>query len=200
MAGVCPRLDRWAAWPARDPRALEGSVTLALYPGTFDPVHFGHVDIARRAAGLFGELIVGVYDRPSKKILFSTEERVAMCQQALSDLPRVHVLSYRGLTVDFARETGAEAVVRGLRALSDFEFEFHMALMNKKLAPDIEFVCLMTSLDYAYLSATTLKEVAFLGGDICSLVPAHVLEALRRHFAAAGVDGEPPVALSSLRD
>ena len=123
-----------------------------------------------------------------------------MCREALADLPNVHVRSYRGLTVDFARETGAQAVVRGLRAISDFEFEFHMALMNKKLAPDIEFVCLMTSLDYAYLSATTLKEVAFLGGDICSLAPAHVRKALQRRFAAAGDDGEPPVALNSLRD
>ena len=175
-------------------------MTLALYPGTFDPVHFGHVDIARRGAGLFSELVVGVYDRPSKKILFSTEKRVAMCREALADLSNVQVRSYRGLTVDFARDIGAQVVVRGLRAISDFEFEFHMALMNKKLAPDIEFVCLMTSLDYAYLSATTLKEVAFLGGDICSLTSEHVQEALRREFAKAGDDIEPPVVLSSLRD
>jgi len=123
-----------------------------------------------------------------------------MCREALADVSNVRVLCYRGLTVDFALETGARAVVRGLRALSDFEFEFHMALMNKKLAPDIEFVCLMTSLDYAYLSATTLKEIAFLGGDISSLAPAHVQEALQLRFAAASDDGEPPVALNSLRD
>jgi pantetheine-phosphate adenylyltransferase len=179
---------------------LEERVTIALYPGTFDPVHFGHVDIARRTAGLFSELIVGVYDRPSKQILFSTEQRVAMCREALSGLSNVQVRAYHGLTVDFAREIEAQVVVRGLRALSDFEFEFHMALMNKKLAPDIEFVCLMTSLDYAYLSATTLKEIAFLGGDICSLAPDHVQKALQSQFAETGDDLEPPVKLSTLRD
>jgi len=175
-------------------------VTLAVYPGTFDPVHYGHVDIAQRAAALFGELVVAVYDRPSKRILFPTAERVVMCREAFAKLPNVRVSAYRGLTVDFAREVGAQVIVRGLRALSDFEFEFHMALMNKKLAPDIEFVCLMTSLEYAYLSATTLKEVAFLGGDICSLSPPHVQDALRHRVEAAGDTGEALAPLSSLRD
>ena len=175
-------------------------MALAIYPGTFDPVHHGHVDIAKRSASLFGELTVAVYDRPLKKILFSTEERVGMCREALADAPNIRVESYRGLTVDYARQSGARAIVRGLRALTDFEFEFHMALMNKKLAPDIEFVCLMTSLEYAYLSASTLKEIAFLGGDISSLAPAHVREALSLQFAAGGDAEEPPVALRSLRD
>jgi len=175
-------------------------MTIALYPGTFDPVHYGHIDIAKRAATLFGELIVAVYDRPSKQILFPTEERVAMCREAFADLPNVRVAAYRGLTVDFARQTGAKVIVRGLRALSDFEFEFHMALMNKKLAPDIELICLMTSLEYAYLSATTLKEIAFLGGDICSLAPPHVQEALRRRFETLGDAEEALVPMSSLRD
>jgi pantetheine-phosphate adenylyltransferase len=175
-------------------------VTLAVYPGTFDPVHYGHVDIAKRAAALFGELVVAVYDRPSKQILFSAADRVAMCREAFAGCSNLRVEVYRGLTVDFAHEVQAQVIVRGLRALSDFEFEFHMALMNKKLAPDLEFVCLMTSLEYAYLSATTLKEVAFLGGDICSLAPSHVQEALRSRFAAAGDSAEPVVSLSSLRD
>jgi pantetheine-phosphate adenylyltransferase len=175
-------------------------VSLAVYPGTFDPVHYGHIDIAKRAAALFGELVVAVYDRPSKKILFSTSERVAMCEEALSDCSGLTVTAYQGLTVDFARELGAQVIVRGLRALSDFEFEFHMALMNKKLAPNIEFVCLMTKLDYAYLSATTLKEVAFLGGDICSLTPPHVQTALSRRFAEARDSEEPLVSLRSPRD
>jgi pantetheine-phosphate adenylyltransferase len=175
-------------------------VSLAVYPGTFDPVHYGHIDIAKRAAALFGELVVAVYDRPSKKILFSTSERVAMCQEALADCPNLSVRAYQGLTVDFARQVGAQVIVRGLRALSDFEFEFHMALMNRKLASSVEFVCLMTRLEYAYLSATTLKEVAFLGGDICSLTPAHVQEALRNRFAEHRDSEEPVVHLSSLRD
>lgn len=175
-------------------------MTIALYPGTFDPVHYGHMDIAKRAAALFEELIVAVYDRPSKQILFPTAERVAMCRKAFADLPNVRVAAYRGLTVDFARQVGARVIVRGLRALSDFEFEFHMALMNKKLAPEIEFVCLMTSLEYAYLSATTLKEIAFLGGDICSLAPPHVQAALRRRFDSAKDAGEQLIPLNSLRD
>jgi len=175
-------------------------MTIALYPGTFDPVHYGHMDIAKRAVALFGELIVAVYDRPSKEILFPTAERVAMCREAFAELPNVRVAAYRGLTVDFARRVGARVIVRGLRALSDFEFEFHMALMNKKLAPEIEFVCLMTSLEYAYLSATTLKEIAFLGGDICSLAPPHVQAALRRRFEAAKGGEAPWVPGGSLRE
>ena len=175
-------------------------MTIAVYPGTFDPVHYGHMDIAKRAATLFGELVVAVYDRPSKQILFPTAERVAMCQEAFADLPNVRVSAYRALTVDFTRQVSAQVIVRGLRALSDFEFEFHMALMNKKLAPDIEFVCLMTSLEYAYLSATTLKEISFLGGDICSLAPAHVQAALRRRFEAASDAEIPLVPMSALRD
>lgn len=175
-------------------------MTIAVYPGTFDPVHYGHMDIAKRAATLFGELVVAVYDRPSKQILFPTAERVAMCQEAFADLPNVRVSAYRALTVDFTRQVSAQVIVRGLRALSDFEFEFHMALMNKKLAPDIEFVCLMTSLEYAYLSATTLKEISFLGGDICSLAPPHVQAALRRRFEAASDAEIPLVPMSALRD
>jgi pantetheine-phosphate adenylyltransferase len=175
-------------------------VTLAVYPGTFDPVHYGHIDIARRAAKLFGELVIAVYDRPSKNILFTTDQRVAMCREALSDVACARVEAYRGLTVHFAREVGAQGIVRGLRALSDFEFEFQMALMNKKLAPDIEFVCLMTNLEYAYLSATTLKEIAFLGGDICSLAPPHVQRALRQRFDCIGDSGEQFELSRSVRD
>lgn len=175
-------------------------MTVAVYPGTFDPVHYGHIDIARRAALVFRELVVAVYDRPSKKILFPTQDRVSMCVEAFEDLPNVRVRAYSGLTVDFAREVGAQLIVRGLRALSDFEFEFHMALMNKKLAPDIEFVCLMSSLEYAYLSATTLKEIAYLGGDICSLAPPHVREALSRRFNGCSETDEVLLSLGTLRD
>ncbi|MCC7355819.1 MAG: pantetheine-phosphate adenylyltransferase [Anaerolineae bacterium] len=149
-------------------------MTIAIYPGTFDPVHYGHIDIAARAASLFDQVIVGVYDRPAKSLLFSTEERVAMCRDALQGHANVQVLPYRSLTVEFAREQHATAIVRGLRVISDFEFEFQMALTNKTLAPEIEFVCLMTSLQNAFLSASILKEVAALGGDISGMTTPFV--------------------------
>ncbi len=155
----------------------------ALYPGTFDPIHNGHIDIASRAARLFDELVLAIYDSPPKTLLFDTDERVSLAQQALAHLPNVRVATYRGLTVAFAREIGASVTVRGLRAISDFEYELQMAHTNKKLAPDIEFVSLMTSLRYAYLSSTLLKEVALLGGDISGLVPDVVKQALQARFA-----------------
>jgi pantetheine-phosphate adenylyltransferase len=157
------------------------------------------VDIATRAASLFDELVIGIYDSPPKTLLLDTSQRVALAQQALAHLPNVCVASYRGLTVAYAREIGASVMVRGLRAISDFEYEFQMALTNKTLAPDVEFVCLMTSLEYAYLSSTILKEVALLGGDISALAPVAVQEALKVRFAEMG---SPPriASLASSRD
>lgn len=151
----------------------------ALFPGTFDPIHFGHIDIATRAARLFDELIVGVYDRPLKSLMFSPEERLALVGRAFKDEPKVKVVGYNGLTVNFAREISAQVVVRGLRVFSDFEFEFRMALANHRLAPDIEVVVFITNEEHTFLSASTVKEIVSLGGDVSSMVPPFVSEALK---------------------
>lgn len=158
-------------------------MTIAFYPGSFDPITRGHLDIIERASVLFDELIIGVYDRPEKQLLFSTEERVKMVKQAIAHLSNVRVEAYSGLTVDFARSVKAQTLVRGLRMSSDFEREFEMAMMNKKLAPNLEMVCLMASLQYQFLSSSLLKEVAKLGGCLEELVPEHVASALRAKFS-----------------
>ena len=155
-------------------------MTVAIYPGAFDPITNGHVDIATRAAKLFERLIIGVYDIPAKHLLFTTEERVNLARQAIANLPNVEVESFSGLTVDFARKVKAQTLVRGLRLAADFEREFDMALMNKKLFPELELVCLMSNLEYQFLSSSLLKEVASLGGNIDDLVPKHVVAALRK--------------------
>ena len=172
----------------------------AIYPGTFDPVHNGHIDIATRAAGLFEHLTVAVYARPLKSLLFTDEERTAMIEEALGHVPNLSVATYNQLTVDFAHRVGAHAIVRGLRVISDFELEFQMALTNKKLAPDLEFVCLMTSEEYAFISASTVKEIVMLGGCVDGMVPPHVADALQSKFAASDSEGVDAVRLVSLRD
>ena len=153
-------------------------MTTALYPGSFDPVTNGHVDIARRAARIFDTLVIGVYDAPPKRLLFETQERVELFQLSLEDIPNVKVIPYKGLTVHLAEKLGAQVLVRGLRASSDFEFEFEMAMMNRNMSPDIEVVCLMTRLDYQFLSSSLLKEAFALGGDVSNLIPPHVKKAL----------------------
>jgi pantetheine-phosphate adenylyltransferase len=160
-------------------------LTIAIYPGSFDPVTNGHLDIANRAAALFDELIIGVYDRPSKHLMFSTAERVNLVKKAVAHLPNVRVTAYDELTVDFAYKMKAKVIVRGLRMSSDFEREFEMALMNKQLNREIELVCLMTSLEFQFLSSSLLKEACELGGDITSLVPKHVAAALKKKFQQA---------------
>ena len=172
----------------------------ALYPGTFDPIHNGHIDIATRAAHLFDELVIGVYDSPPKMLFFDTVQRITLVKEALAHLPNVRAVAYHGLTVSFAREIGAAVMVRGLSAISDFEFEFQMALTNKKLAPDIEFVCLMTSLEHAYLSSTIVKEIAALGGDIAELAPAGAQAALHARFTELGPEKARLTKLSTSRD
>ena len=157
-------------------------MSIAIYPGSFDPITNGHLDIATRAAKIFEKLIVGVYETPNKPLLFTTEERVELIRQAIADLPNVEVESFRGLTVDFANRVKAQAMVRGLRMTTDFEREFDMAMMNKKLSPELELVCLMPRVEYQFLSSSLLKEAASLGGDVDDLVPKHVASALRKKF------------------
>lgn len=154
-------------------------MTLAVYPGTFDPLTCGHMDIIERTAALIDSLIVGIYENPGKKPLFSLDERVGLVQEAITHLPNVQVRAFKGLTVDFIRQTGGRVMIRGLRANSDFEREFEMALMNRKLAPDIELLCMMTSSQYQFLSSSLIKEVAKLGGCLDGMVPAHVAAALK---------------------
>lgn len=155
-------------------------MTTAIYPGTFDPVTLGHTDIAIRAAAIFDKLIVLVYATPSKKLMFNTEERVELFRKSVEHLPNVEVTEFRGLVVECARQHHADVIVRGLRSGSDFEYEFEMAYMNKKLAPDIELVCLIASLDYQYVSSSLLKEVVGLGGAVEDLLPPKVTEAVKQ--------------------
>jgi pantetheine-phosphate adenylyltransferase len=157
-------------------------LSIAIYPGSFNPITNGHLDIAARAAKIFDKLVIGVYETPDKPILFTTKERVELVRQAIADLPNVEVESYGGLTVDFAKRVKAQAIVRGLRMSADFEREFDMAMMNKKLYPDLETICLMARVEYQFLSSSLLKEAASLGGNIDDLVPKNVAEALKKKF------------------
>jgi pantetheine-phosphate adenylyltransferase len=170
----------------------------AIYPATFDPITNGHIDIAVRAAKLFSELIVGVYDRPMKNLLFSIEERLDMTRQALAHLANVQVESYSGLTVNFAKDKNAGYIVRGLRALSDFEWELQLSLANHSLEPEIETVCLMASQDHSFLSSSILKEVAMNDGNIDHLAPPVVVQAL--HTKTKSSQGNSQIRTVSVRD
>ena len=154
-------------------------MTTAIYPGSFDPITNGHIDIASRASKLFDELYIGIFATPDKNLTFTVEERVELAKQAVAHLTNVDVRSYTGLTTDFAKEMNAGVMVRGLRIRDDFEREFDFAMMNKRLHPELELVCFMASHDYQFLSSSLMKEVASLGGDIHNLVPNHVVEALK---------------------
>jgi pantetheine-phosphate adenylyltransferase len=158
-------------------------VVIAMYPGRFDPVTNGHLDIVCRAASMFDRVVVAVYDMEDHEVLFQTEERVALFREAVRDMPAVTVERFRGLTVAFARQLGATVLVRGIRAVTGFEAEFDMALMNKKMASEVESVYLMASLDHLFISGTRIREVARLGYDVTDLVPAHVADALREKLS-----------------
>ncbi|MBI2845549.1 MAG: pantetheine-phosphate adenylyltransferase [Chloroflexi bacterium] len=175
-------------------------MTTALFPGTFDPVTNGHLDIIRRGAALFDTLVVGVFASPSKSLLFSTEERVDLLRQAVADLKNVEVKDYNLLTVEFARDVGAKAILRGLRVISDFELESQMAITNRSLAPEIDTVCLMYSQDYQFLSSSIVKEMAKLGGDVSSLVPPHVAIALQNKLRGLNEEEKEKIKIVSLKD
>jgi pantetheine-phosphate adenylyltransferase len=159
------------------------STIIAVYPGSFDPVTNGHLDIITRAAKIFDKVIFGIYELPDKRLLFSAEERVELAKKATTHLANVEVTSFGGLTVDFVKKRGAQVIVRGLRAGADFDWEFDMAMMNKYLAADIELVCFMSSFRYQFLSSSLLKEVAGLGGNIDTLVPEAVSLALKKKIS-----------------
>jgi pantetheine-phosphate adenylyltransferase len=158
-------------------------VKRAIYPGSFDPVTTGHLDVLDRAAKLFDEVIVAVAYNEQKQALFSVDERVTLLEGATTGLQNVRVERFDGLLVEFARQQGAAAVIRGLRAVSDFEFEFQMALMNRKLEPEIETIFLTPREEYTYLSSRIVKEIARLGGNVDTFVPPSVAHALRSKFA-----------------
>lgn len=155
---------------------------LAVYPASFDPITLGHMDVAARAAAIFDTVVLAVYDRPLKNLLFSTAERVRLVRQAVADLPNVQVDTYNELTVEYARRIGAKAIIRGLRAVTDFENELKMAHINYRLYPQIDTVCLMASQEYSFLSSSAVKEIAELGGNVDFMVAPHVAEALRRAY------------------
>ena len=148
----------------------------AIYPGSFDPVTYGHIDIIRRSSKLVDELIVGVLNNNAKSPLFSVEERVKMLEEVTKDIPKVRIVPFEGLLVDFARQMDARMVVRVLRAITDFEYELQMAQTNHKLEEELETVFLTTALEYSYLSSTIVKEVASFGGDISQFVPKLVMD------------------------
>lgn len=157
-----------------------------VFPGSFDPIHYGHIDIARRATKLFDLVIIAVYDRPNKNLLFDPNTRMALVREAVRDIEGIEVTGYSGLTVAYAKEIGATAILRGLRVFSDFEFEFRMALANRRLYDDIDTVALITDEENTFISSSTVKEIVSLGGDVSSMVPPHVNQALLKRYAELG--------------
>ena len=159
-------------------------MTRAIFPGTFDPIHYGHINIAQRAAQIFDEIIIAVFDKPLKSLLFAPKERMDLARRAFVDTEKIKVLGYSSLTVDFCKKIDAQVIVRGLRVFSDFEYEFRMALANHRLAPEIDMIAFMTHEEYTFLSSSTVKEIASLEGDVSSMVPPFVHEALNKRYEA----------------
>lgn len=157
-------------------------MAVAVYPGSFDPVTYGHLDIIQRSGKLFDRVIVGVLQNNAKSPLFSVEERVNILEKVTEEIPNVEIRPFCGLSVEFVRECRADVIVRGLRAITDFEYELQMAQTNRVLAPDVDTVFLTTSLEYAYLSSTTVKEVASFGGDISKFLPPYVAEKVKERL------------------
>jgi pantetheine-phosphate adenylyltransferase len=172
----------------------------AVFPGTFDPIHYGHIDIARRAVRFVDELIIAVYDKPPKNVIFSAEERKQLAEETFKDDPHIVPRIFSGLIVEYCQEVGSELIVRGLRVFSDFEHEFRMALTNHRLAPNIDVVAFITSEEHSFLTGSTVKEVASLGGDVSGFVPKHVEKAIKMRFKELGDDGPNVVPMTSLRD
>lgn len=171
----------------------------ALFPGSYDPIHNGHIDIARRAAKLVDELVVGVYDKPLKNFIFSPEERLEMSKEVFKTDPNIKVVGFSGLTVDFCKQINAQVIVRGLRVFSDFEYEFRIALANHRLAPDIEVMALITSEEHSFLSSSTVREIASLGGNVTTMVPPNVKLALDHKFSVPeNMNQVPPI--QNIRD
>ena len=158
----------------------------AIYPGSFDPVTYGHLDIIRRSSKLVDELIVGVLNNKAKMPLFSVEERVKMLKEVTKDLENVRIVPFHGLLVEFAAKMGAGLIIRGLRAITDFEYELQMSQTNHKLEPNVETMFLTTGIEYSYLSSTTVKEIAAFGGDLSQFVPEAVAVELRKKINTKG--------------
>jgi len=174
-------------------------MTTVLFPGTFDPIHYGHINIALRASELFDQVIIAVYAKEQDNILFSPNQRLKLVKEAFDNHNKIEVMTYSGLTVKFAKKVGAQAIVRGLRVFSDFEYEFRMALANNRLEPGIDVIALITTEEHTFLSSTTVREIAALGGDVSSMVPEHVQKALAERFKVLG-ENQDIVPLTSLRD
>lgn len=158
---------------------------IAVYPASLDPIHNGHIDIARRANRIFDEIIVAIYATPKKNLLFSVDERVALAEEAFKDNSKISVAKFSGLVVNYAQSVGANALVRGLRVFGDFEYEFRMGIANKQLAPEIETVAILADVRNIHISSSTVREIAELGGDVSQFVPPHVRDALMHRFGYA---------------
>lgn len=154
----------------------------AVYPGSLDPIHYGHIDVAVRASKVFDRVIVAVYNAPKKNVLLPVEKRVELAQKSFAEYNNIEVTQFSGLAVDFVDTVGAMALIRGLRVFGDFEFEFRMGLANKKLAPHVETVAILADEKYIHISSSTVREIAELGGDVSTMVPSHVHQALRERF------------------